>query len=196
VRWHGPVDPRVFHTSVVELVLDDVEEARPLGEDHDFGFRVSATSFEDADEGLRLAALRLNINVLLLDFSLLGFRGNEAVRIGELGPAHRAFVLYFYGAFNTFSSKDVFADCYYRIVQYFEADGAFVLTVDAKLEKELQGGSILIIEWDNLVLPQNSEKVSNTIAREFPVAAHLTQSKKNLEENLIANSAMATSFLL
>lgn len=171
---HGPINSGIFHANFVKLVLDDIEEACPLREDHDLGFRVSTAGFEDADESLRLTALRLNIDVPLFDFFLLGFRGNETFHVGELCAAHRAFVLQVDGTLYAFSSKDMLASCYNRIMQLFETDGAFISTINTDLEKELESCSILVVKCDKPVLPHNGEKISDTGASELPMTAHLT----------------------
>lgn len=78
-------------------------------------------------------------------------------------------------------------------MQLVQAYRTLLLAVDAELEKELESNPILVIKSDDILLLQDSKEVRDAGSGELPVAAHLAQSKKNLEEYVIANLSLASS---
>ena len=139
-----------------------------------------------------------------MDLVDLGGEGGALAEVGGgmheggwfegFGAAHGAAVLHFKDALDAGMAEDVGAGGNDGSVECVEADGAVFAGFDAQLEQVLKCFLVLGREVDDFLLVQGGEDGSHAVSAEFPVVAHLSHSKQNLQE--VARFTGAFAFLM
>jgi hypothetical protein len=78
-------------------------------------------------------------------------------------------------------AEDVLASGNHWVMQFLEADGAFIAAVDAKLEKSLKSFNVLLVERNRTIRSEKGHKIDDAITAELPVTADLPHPKEDLE---------------
>lgn len=128
IRVHAPVDAGVLDVRAIKLILDDVEERRPLRKHYDLGSLVLKRRLQDLQHCFRLGALCFRVNLPKFFVVATLWRRLQQRFLRECVAAHGALVLDLNSPSDAFAAEDVLAIGDDGVGGSVVADGAVVLT--------------------------------------------------------------------